>query len=98
MVINRPEDIGALVRDRRKALRLSQADLANRLQVSQRYISHLESGKPTLQLGLVLRVLRELSVDLTVELPKSPTKSPTLKKRSKPKPIEFIDIDRLVDD
>lgn len=72
MVINRPEDIGALVRDRRKALRLSQADLANRLQVSQRYISHLESGKPTLQLGLVLRVLRELSVDLTVELPKSP--------------------------
>jgi HTH-type transcriptional regulator/antitoxin HipB len=92
MIINRPEDIGALVRDRRKTLSLSQAELAKRLQVSQRYISHLEGGKPTLQLGLVLRVLRELGIDLSVGFPAKTTQP---RKRSKIKPI---DIDSLVDD
>lgn len=63
----RPEDVGALARSRRRSLGLSQAKLAERLGTSQDWVSRLESGKPTLQLGLVLRALRELGVTLSDE-------------------------------
>jgi y4mF family transcriptional regulator len=97
MLITRPEDVGALVRDRRRQLKLSQTDLAQRLHVSQRYISHLERGKPTLQLGLVIRVLRELGVVLQVNDPSSPSpRRQPAKQSGRKRPT--IDIDRLVDD
>lgn len=94
MIINRPADFGALVRDRRKSLRLSQTDLAQRLKVSQRYISHLEHGKSTLQLGLVLRVLKELGVSIHVTLSADQNKTESSIKSSRPK----ISVDGLVDD
>jgi len=95
MRIHRPEDVGALVRDRRRTLQLSQTDLARRLKVSQRYISHLERGKGTLQLGLVLRVLRELGLTLDAGL-STDTQSHQARKAGAQKPA--ISIDRLVDD
>lgn len=96
MIITRPEDLGALVRDRRKSLRLSQTELARRLKVSQRYISHLERGKAALQLGLALRVLRELGVTINVHVATTspPGRAEKLPKDRRPK----IQIDRLVDD
>lgn len=62
-------DVAAAVRGRRQDLGLSQAELARRADVSRKWISELESGKRTAELGLVLRVLDELafSLELTEE-------------------------------
>jgi HTH-type transcriptional regulator/antitoxin HipB len=67
MKIARPEDIGALIRNYRAEQGLSQAELAARLQTTQKWISHIENGKPTAQLGPVLRALNELGLTLSVE-------------------------------
>jgi y4mF family transcriptional regulator len=96
MKISRSEDIGALVRDRRRVLKLTQTQLATMLGVSQKYISHLERGKSTLHLGLVLRALRTLGVDLTVDVPsenRRTSQTDNVHRRRRPR----IDIDRLVD-
>lgn len=90
MYIRRTEDIGALVRQCRRQLGLSQIQLAHKLGVSQSYLSHLEKGKKTLQLGLVLRVLNELGVVLSVEK-ESELDTPRGRK------ISPISIDEIVD-
>jgi HTH-type transcriptional regulator / antitoxin HipB len=63
--IKTSSDIGALIRDRRHQLGLNQQDLATRVGVGRIWISHLEQGKSTVQLGLVLRTLRELGLSLS---------------------------------
>jgi len=101
MKLTRPEDVGSLVRQRRRDLKLTQAQLAEKLDATQKYISQLESGKPTLQLGGVLKVFRELGIDLIVNLdnpsPSSikPTETEPDKRRRRRGPR--ISIDRLVD-
>jgi transcriptional regulator with XRE-family HTH domain len=72
MRLTRPTDIGALVRDHRRARKVRQADLAARLQVSPKWLSQLENGKPTIQLGLALRVLRDLGITLVAETERAP--------------------------
>lgn len=62
MQINTARDIGALIKDRRRALKLSQTYLAARVGVSRPWLAKLEKGKSTAQIGLVLRTLRELGV------------------------------------
>jgi DNA-binding XRE family transcriptional regulator len=47
---------GALVRERREALRMTQDDLALTTGVGRRFIVELEAGKPTCQLGKALVV------------------------------------------
>jgi transcriptional regulator with XRE-family HTH domain len=72
---------------------LSQTALATRLGVSQKYVSHLERGKSTLQLGLVLRVLRELGVTLRLEIDAAEKPAAASRKSKGPK----ISIDQIVD-
>jgi y4mF family transcriptional regulator len=55
-----PEDLGILLRERRTALGLSQAALAERVGVSRQWIVDLEQGKPRLEIGLVLRTAEAL--------------------------------------
>jgi HTH-type transcriptional regulator / antitoxin HipB len=74
MKITRPEDFGALLRDYRLKRGLSQADLAARLQTTQKWISHIENGKPTAHVGLVLRALNELGFSLVAGLDDAPPK------------------------
>lgn len=64
MRIRSTRDAAAVVRGRRKELRLSQADLAARTGVSRKWIYEFEAGKPTAELGLVIRVLERLGLDL----------------------------------
>jgi transcriptional regulator with XRE-family HTH domain len=47
---------GGLVRERRKALRMTQDDLALATGVGRRFIIDLEAGKPTCELGRSLLV------------------------------------------
>ncbi len=68
MQLRTPNEIGHLVRDRRKSRGWTQDQLATRLGVSRLWIVQLEQGKATVQLGLVLRTLNELDVPLQVDL------------------------------
>jgi HTH-type transcriptional regulator/antitoxin HipB len=52
-----PVDIGALIRDRRRAMKLDQADLARMIGVSRLWVNPVERGKSGASLGLVLRAL-----------------------------------------
>src|SRR4051794_37742762 len=59
-------DIAAAARGRRRELGLNQADLADRAGMSRKWISEFEAGKPTAELGLVLRLLAALDLQLDV--------------------------------
>ena len=59
-----PAEVGAIVRARRKALGVTQAELAGLADVGARFIVELEQGKATLELGKVLRVFERLGVQL----------------------------------
>jgi len=64
-----PSELGALVRGARKAQGLRQDELAGVAGVGLRFIVELEGGKPTVQLGKVLRVLETLGCGLTITTP-----------------------------
>lgn len=61
-VIVTPSDLGQIVRRTRKALRLTQPQLALASGVGVRFIVDLEAGKPTVRLEHVLRVLQSLGL------------------------------------
>jgi HTH-type transcriptional regulator / antitoxin HipB len=75
MAVRSIRDIAVAARGRRQELALSQAELARRAGVSRKWISEFEAGKPTAELGLVLRVLDELGFRLDLHGESSPTKS-----------------------
>jgi y4mF family transcriptional regulator len=58
------ENIGKLVRNTRKAMGVTQQNLALTSGTGQRFISDLEKGKSTCQLGKVLIVLQTLGITL----------------------------------
>lgn len=59
--------IGQLVRQRRKEARMTLKDAAALAGVGVRFLSELERGKPTLQLGLAIQVLQLFGLELHVE-------------------------------
>jgi HTH-type transcriptional regulator/antitoxin HipB len=61
------EDVGQIVRERRKQIRLSQQALAAEAGVTRQWIAGLERGKPGVAFGGVLRVCHVLGLrfDLT---------------------------------
>ncbi|KAF0244779.1 MAG: HTH-type transcriptional regulator antitoxin [Planctomycetota bacterium] len=64
MRLRTPSDIGALIRERRRALGLDQRTLALRVGVSRQWIVEAEGGKRGAPVGLVLRTLETLGVGL----------------------------------
>lgn len=64
-----PEEIGRLVRDTRKTLKVTQQDLALTSGTGLRFIIDLEKGKPTCQIGKVLTVLQTLGLRLEISPP-----------------------------
>ena len=65
-------DIGAAVRKKRKEDGLTLADAAALCDVGYRFMSDLENGKATVQMGKVLQVLTALGLDVTIEARKWP--------------------------
>jgi y4mF family transcriptional regulator len=57
-------DLGALVRERRLEIGLTQQDLADAAGTGRRFISELEGGKATLEFGRIIQVCRILGIDL----------------------------------
>jgi HTH-type transcriptional regulator/antitoxin HipB len=65
-------DIGTTVRKKRKEDGLTLADAAALCGVGYRFMSDLENGKATVQVGKVLQVLTALGLDMTIEARKWP--------------------------
>jgi len=65
--IHNPQDLGHIVRETRKRLKLIQPQLALAANVGVRFIVELEAGKSTLRLENILRVLQALGGVLSVE-------------------------------
>lgn len=59
--------IGALVRDARTAAGISQSELGKRIGVSRFWVAQFEKGKPTAEIGLALRALVALDLDIRIE-------------------------------
>lgn len=65
--ISSVEVLGKLVRAHRKAQSVTQGEFASLCGVGVRFISDLENGKPTMELGKVLQVLKCLGLELVVQ-------------------------------
>ena len=59
-------DFGVSVRERRKALHLSQLELAELAQVSERFVREVENNKPSLRLDKLQAVLAVLGYELAI--------------------------------
>jgi HTH-type transcriptional regulator / antitoxin HipB len=64
LTIRSIHDLAAAIRGRRTDLGMSQAELAKRTGVSRKWIYEFEAGKPTAELGLLLRVLDALGLGI----------------------------------
>jgi HTH-type transcriptional regulator/antitoxin HipB len=67
MRIRTPADLGALIRDRRIKLALDQQSLARKVGVSRQWIVEVEKGKPRAEIGLLLRTIDALGIQLMTE-------------------------------
>jgi HTH-type transcriptional regulator/antitoxin HipB len=64
--VSNAKELGAFVRQRRKQAGLTLKDAAGMAGVGIRFLSELERGKPTLQLGLAIEVLQLFGLELHV--------------------------------
>lgn len=69
--ITHPAQIGATLAARRKALKLSQTDVATRLSLSQNRLSELESHPETLTVAQLLALLNVLGLEMTLSEPRA---------------------------
>ncbi|QUO21115.1 helix-turn-helix transcriptional regulator [Clostridiaceae bacterium Marseille-Q4143] len=67
MKISNASDFGIVIRNRRKELKYTQAYLAEYTGFSVSFISDLERGKATAELGKAIYLMNLLGMDLTVE-------------------------------
>lgn len=61
------QEIGNVVRATRKAQNATQAEFAALCGVGVRFLSELENGKPTAELGKVLAVIQCLGLELQLQ-------------------------------
>lgn len=57
-------ELGAAIRSRRKALKLTQQNLADGLGVTRQLIGELENGRPGVRLEVALLAAQQLGIDL----------------------------------
>ena len=62
-------DLGMAIRAVRKDQGLRQDDTAGGAGVGHVFLRDVERGKETVQLGLVLKVLDELGIELSIDIP-----------------------------
>jgi len=89
--VNSIRDLAAAARGRRLGLNLSQAELADRAGVSRAWLNAFEAGKPTVELGLVIRLLDALGLRIAVDDRDQPVDD-------RPRQTAAVDLDALLDD
>ncbi len=62
-------ELGMVIRAVRKSAHVRQDDLAAMVGVSRQFTVDVEKGKPTVQMARVLRLLKELGIELSVDIP-----------------------------
>jgi hypothetical protein len=67
--IQSPHQLGLLVRATRKTQGLRMDDVAGSTGVGHVFVREVERGKPTVQLGRVLKLLGELGIELEAAVP-----------------------------
>ena len=65
-IIRNTAELGRMVRELRRAQKITQAQLAGLANTGIRFISDLENGKATCQIGKVLRVIETLGFDMCI--------------------------------
>lgn len=68
-IVQDPVHLGRIVRTTRKALGLTQPDLALAAGVGVRLLVDIEKGKATAQIGKVMQVLSALGIEIGLSLP-----------------------------
>lgn len=58
---------GEILKDRRKSLKMTQQQLADKVQVPRSYISKVERGENDLQLSSLLRIINALGLQLRLQ-------------------------------
>jgi len=66
LVARSSADLGAVIRNRRKQLALTQLDLAGLANSGNRFVVEVENGKPSVQLQKVLDLIELLGLELVV--------------------------------
>jgi len=66
MTIKNTPQLGAIIRAQRKQLNLTQSDLAMTSGTGTRFISDLEKGKPTCEIGKILHIINALGLQITL--------------------------------
>lgn len=92
MHVRTPAAIGAVIRARRRELKLGQAVLAARVGTTRQWLIAIEKGKATAELGLVLRTLNALQLILDIRA-EGEAGAPM---KSGPGELPRIDIDKIV--
>jgi transcriptional regulator with XRE-family HTH domain len=64
-----PEQLGMLIRATRRAQKLRIDDTAGTAGVGHVFVREVERGKPTVQLGRVMKLLAELGIGLKADVP-----------------------------
>jgi HTH-type transcriptional regulator/antitoxin HipB len=58
--------VGSAIRSKRRAIGMRQEELASLSGVGARFLSEVENGKPSAEIGKVLQVLRRLGLELSI--------------------------------
>ena len=75
--------IASTIRKQRKDKKLTLVTVANHCNVGVRFLSELENGKPTIEIGKALKVMQRLNIELTV-VPTGDVQKDTYKLSSAP--------------
>ena len=94
MQIRTPKDIGLLIREARRRKSMTGAQLARQLGVSHSWLSEIENGKSTAEIGKVLQVMQflELAIDVT-----SPGHAPSALGVKGERDEPYPDLDDIID-
>ncbi len=67
--VKSPQDIGNIIRQVRKQQGIRQDDLAAIIESSHVFMRDAERGKPSVQLGRIMRALDELGITMKLDVP-----------------------------
>lgn len=90
MLVRTPTDLGALIRDRRKQLKIDQAAFAKRVGVSRQWVIEIERGHARAEFALVLRALDALDIQLDTSIREADSRRPDSVD------MDAVDIDAIV--
>jgi HTH-type transcriptional regulator / antitoxin HipB len=93
MHVRSAQAIGAAIRSRRRELKLDQAELALRVGATRQWVIAIEKGKNTAEIGMILRALAALGLELDLR----PIEVATTKATRTTKKLPTIDLDAIVD-